>query len=146
MSLGKDIDINNLTYYLFNDIINVKNFDSNNIEIDEKSYKHVLIYYIAFVTMKDLKYLKTSSVNPLYRLFSKVNGYFEEVNGNTYLTLVANNESEEEIKTYEELCSKIRDLIRSITKNSDDYEEKHMKIKFNSDDGLPLNKTIFLTR
>ena len=32
--------------------------------------------------------------------------------------------------------------IRSITKNSDDYDEKYMKIKFNSDDELPLNKMI----
>ena len=30
----------------------------------------------------------------------------------------------------------------SITKTSDDYDEKYMKIKFNSDDELPLNKTI----
>ena len=35
---------------------------------------------------------------------------------------------------YEELWSKIRDLIRSITKNSDDYDEKYVKIKFNLDD------------
>ena len=35
-----------------------------------------------------------------------------------------------------------RDLIRSVTKSSDDYDEKYMKIKFNSDDQLPLNKTI----
>ena len=40
---------------------------------------------------------------------------------------------------------KIRDLIRSITKNLDDYDEKYMKIKFNSDDKLPLNKTIEVT-
>ena len=37
---------------------------------------------------------------------------------------------------------KIRDLIRSITKNSDDYDEKYMKIKFDLDDDLPVNKTI----
>ena len=37
---------------------------------------------------------------------------------------------------------KIRDLIRSISTNSDDYDEKYMKIKFNSDNELPLNKTI----
>ena len=37
---------------------------------------------------------------------------------------------------------KIKDLIRSLTKNSDNYDEKYMKIKFNSDDELPLNKTI----
>ena len=36
---------------------------------------------------------------------------------------------------------KIRDLARSITKNSDDFDEKYMKIKFDSDDILPLNKT-----
>ena len=43
-----------------------------------------------------------------------------------------------------ELWIKIRDLIRSITKNSDDYdyEEKYIKIKFDSDNELPLNKTI----
>ena len=45
-------------------------------------------------------------------------------------------------KKYEELWSKIRDLIRSITKNSDDYDEKYMKIKFSSDYELPVNKTI----
>ena len=53
---------------------------------------------------------------------------------------VPTNENKE--KKYEELRSKIRDLIRSITKNSDDYDEKYMKIKFNPDDELPLNKTI----
>ena len=45
-------------------------------------------------------------------------------------------------KTHEELWRKIRDLIRSITENSDDYDEKYMKIKFNSDEELLLNKTI----
>ena len=42
----------------------------------------------------------------------------------------------------EGLWSKIRDIIRSITKNSDDYDEKYIKIKLNSDDHLSLNKTI----
>ena len=43
------------------------------------------------------------------------------------------NESKEKIKKYEELWIKIRDLIRSITKNSENYDKKYMKIKFNSD-------------
>ena len=45
-------------------------------------------------------------------------------------------------KKYEELWSKIRDLIGSITKDSDDYNENYMKIKCNLDDKLPLNKVI----
>ena len=71
-----------------------------------------------------------------------MNGQFEESDKNKYLTLVPTNESKEKIKKYEELWSKIRVLIKSITKNSDNYDEKYMKIKFSSDDELPLNKII----
>ena len=56
--------------------------------------------------------------------------------------LVPTSESTEKIKRYEELWIKIRDWIRLITKNSDDYDEKYMKIKFNLDGELPLNKMI----
>ena len=40
--------------------------------------------------------------------------------------------------------TKIRDLIRSKTNILNDYDEKFVKIKFNSDDGLPLKKTLEL--
>ena len=40
------------------------------------------------------------------------------------------------------MWNKIIDLIRWITKTSDDYDEKYIKIKFNSEDKLPLNKRI----
>ena len=118
-------------------MINIKIFDPNNAKIDEKSYKNIFIYYIGYVTIKNLKYVKINSVNPLYLIFNEVNGYFEEINGNKYLTLVPTNESKEKTNKYEKLCIKIRDLIRSVTKNLDDYNEKYMKIKFNSDDELP---------
>ena len=81
-------------------------------------------------------------MNPLYLVFSKVNQYFEEINKNQYLTLVPTNESEEIVTKYEELWSKIWYLIKLITKSSDDYNEKYMKIKSYSDDNLSLNKTI----
>ena len=89
-----------------------------------------------------MKYVKIYSVNLLYLIFNKVNGYFEEINRNKYLTLVSTNESNQKIKKYKELWIKIRDFIRSITKNSDDYDEKYLKIKFNSDNELPIDKTI----
>ena len=41
-----DVDIKNCTYYFFNDIIKIKTFDTNNIKIDEKSYKNILTFYI----------------------------------------------------------------------------------------------------
>ena len=39
----KCIDIKNHTYYFINDITNIKNFDPNNIKIDEESYKNILV-------------------------------------------------------------------------------------------------------
>ena len=51
----------------------------------------------------------------MYLIFGEVNGYFEQINGNKYLTLVPTNETKEKIKKYEELWIKIRDVIRSIT-------------------------------
>ena len=92
--------------------------------------------------IKDLKYVKISSVNPSYLIFGKPNGFFEGINKNKYLTLVPANERKEKKKKYEERWTKIWDLTRSIIKNSDDYDENYMKIKFNSDDDLPLTKTI----
>ena len=138
----KDIDIKNHTYHFFNDIISKNNSNPNKIKIDQKPYKNILIYYIGYVTMKNLRYVKINSVNPLHLMLSKVNGYFREINKNKYLTLVPTNESKEIIKKYEELWSKIRDLISSITKNSNHYNGKYIKIKFISDDELHLNKNI----
>ena len=113
----KDIDIENCTYLFFYDFANIRIFDRNNIKIDEKSYKNILIYYIGYVTITDSKYVNIYSVNPLYLISSKMNGYFEEINENKYLTLVSNNESKVKNKKYDKLWIKIRDLIRSITKN-----------------------------
>ena len=100
----KDVSIKNDTQF-FNDIINVKNFDPNNIKIDEKSNKNILIYYIIYVTIKDSIYVKSFTyieyVNPLYLIINKVKRYFKQINGNQYLMLVPTNEIKEKIKKYE---------------------------------------------
>ena len=51
----------------------------------------------------------------MYLIFTNVNGYFEEINENEFLTLVSTNERK---------------------------DEKYMKIKFDTDDKLPLNEKI----
>ena len=78
----------NHTHCFFDGIINIKSFDPNKIKIDEKSYKNILIYHIGYVTIKDSKYLKINSVNPLYLIINKVNEYFEKIS-----SLVPTNES-----------------------------------------------------
>ena len=60
------IEIKNCAYYFFHGIIDIKNFDPLNIKKDKKSYKNIFIYYIGYVTIKDLKYVKINSVNTLF--------------------------------------------------------------------------------
>ena len=96
------------------------------------------------MNVKDLSYPTINSVNPLYLNINKIYEYIEESNGNKYLTLVPTDESKNTPKKYEELWNKIRDLIRSRTNNSHNYDEKYMKIKFDSDIELPLKKTLEL--
>ena len=84
----------------------MKNLDPSKIKKGKKSYKSIRIYYIGYMTMNSVKLLHCIIIN--------VNGYTEESNGNKYLTLVPTDESKDTLKKYKELCSKIRDLIRSI--------------------------------
>ena len=60
------------------------------------------------------------------------------------MTLFPTDQSKDTLKTYAELQNKIKNLIKAITDNSDNYDEKHMKIKFNSDDDSRLKKTLEL--
>ena len=94
--------------------------------------------------VKSLSYIKINSVNILHLINDKINGLIEESNGNKYLTLVSPDESKDTIKKYEELWNKIRDLIRSMTNNSENFEEKYRKMKLNSDYDLPLRKILKL--
>ena len=52
MGLIKVINIKNLTYYFFNDMINIEDFDSNLLKIDKRSYKRIGIYNIGFAIIK----------------------------------------------------------------------------------------------
>ena len=115
----KETDIKDQHYYFFDDIIDIKSFDPNNIKIDEEPYNNIPIYYIRYETIKDSKHVTINSVNALHLIFNIANGCFEEININRYLRLAPANENEEKIKKYEELWIKISYLISPTTKNSD---------------------------
>ena len=68
----KEINIKNHTYYFFDDMINIKNFNSNLLIIDKKSYKKTDIYYIGYITIKNIgDYESIHSVNHLYLVLVK---------------------------------------------------------------------------
>ena len=67
--------IKNRTYYFFDDMIKIKDFDSNLLKIAKTSYKKNDIYYIGYTTMKDSDYVKIDRVNSLYLIIDKVDVY-----------------------------------------------------------------------
>ena len=55
MGTVKQINIKNRTYYFYNDIIDLENFESNLLKTDRKSYKDIGIYNIRYITIKNKK-------------------------------------------------------------------------------------------
>ena len=76
------IKIKNCTYYFFNDMTNIKNFDPNRIITDKKPHKNIIIYYSGYITFKNLSYTKINSVSPLHFIIDKADRYIDESNGN----------------------------------------------------------------
>ena len=58
MGTIKQIDIKNRTYYFYNDMIDIKTFDSDLLKIDKKSYKDIGIYNIGYITIKKMMIVK----------------------------------------------------------------------------------------
>ena len=55
MSQIKKINIKNRTYCIFDDMANIKNFDPNQVKIDKKPQKNIIVYYIGYITIKQIK-------------------------------------------------------------------------------------------
>ena len=77
----------------------------------------------------------------MYLGITRVNGYIEEKDSNKYLVFDSTDENKELLKKYNDVFNGIQDKIKEIN-NECDYEKDYMKIKFDSDDDLPLNKSL----
>ena len=54
MGKVKEINIKNWTYYFYNDQINLKDFDARLLKVDKKVYIEIDVYYIGYVTVKNI--------------------------------------------------------------------------------------------
>ena len=100
-------------------MINIKRLDPNKINMEKNSFKNILSYYIGYVTIKNLSYIKINSVNFLNLKIDKINGFIEENNEYIYMTIIPADESKDLLEKHKELWNNIRDLIRTKTNNSD---------------------------
>ena len=85
----RQLNIEGRTYYFYNDLINIKDFNTNNLKLDEKCVLGNDVYYISYITKK-LQY-NISSVNPLYLMIIKIKWHFEKVDRDKYLIISSEN-------------------------------------------------------
>ena len=103
------------------------------------------IYNIGYIKKKKTgDCMNINSVNPLY-LHTHSNGYIEEKGTDKYLVFDSTDKNKELLKKYNDVFNGIRDKIKEINSNDCDYEKDYMKIKFNLDDDLPVNKSLKFT-
>ena len=113
-------------------------------KLDKKSYRNIDIYYIGYITIKKIDDCENiHSVSPLYLQANRASGYIKEKNGNKYLNFDSTDENKELLKKYEDVWNEIKNETKTINGGKEnDYEKTYLKIKFNSEDGLPLNKSL----
>ena len=139
----KQFNIKNWTYYFYNDIIDLENFKSNLLKIDKKSYKDIGIYNIGYITIKKIGDCKNiNSVNPINLHINHASGYIEEINGDKYIIFDSVDKNKELLKKYNDVFNGIISKIKEVSNDECNFEKDYIKIKFNSDDYLPLNKPL----
>ena len=91
----------NRTYYFFNDMINIKDFDPSLKKIGKKSYKNIGIYNIGYITIRRISdYENINSFNPLYLIIGEVDGHIEKSNGNKCLTFASTGKNKKKLEKY----------------------------------------------
>ena len=97
--------------------------------------------FITFNISQKHKY-KINSVNLLYLLVHETDGFIEETEGSKYLNITLTDSNSKVLKKYAEIWSGIKDQIEQINgRKSGEYGKDYIKIKFSSDDDLPLNNS-----
>ena len=112
----KQINIKNRTYYFYNDMINIKNFDPIFLKIDRKSYKNIGIYNIGYITTKKNDDCENIySVNPWYLLVNHASRYIEEKGVNKYLIFDSTDENKELLKKYNDVRNWMKNKIEEVS-------------------------------
>ena len=85
------------------------------MKIDKKSYRNNDIYYIGYITIKNIDdYENIHSVNLLHLIIDKADGFIKESNGNKYLVFPSTNKTKEVMTKYAEFWNEIKYLIQTI--------------------------------
>ena len=138
MKTIRQINIKNIQGYFFNDMTNINDFDPSLLSIDE------VLFESSKLIMCDIKYIKNlNSLDSLYLVLNNLDAYIEKSGENRYLIFASAQKNKIMLENYIELSENIIEQIELITGDKvTKYSKDFMKIRFKTNDDLPLNKII----
>ena len=133
------ISIKNYPEYIFNNMTNIRKLDTSLVSINQISFinDNAVNYEIEYSKDYDDAY-------PMYLIFNDVDAYFELVGENKYLVFVPTDKNKRVLENLKKLWNEVKEEIRKIKGGIElfEYEKDVMRIKFESDNGLPLDKAL----
>ena len=142
----KQINIKNRTYYFYNDIINLDEFDGSKIKVDKKDFNDIDIYYLGYEHKKKISECDViNSVNPLYLRIADINGQFKKGKDDAWYLIISDDgdNDDDDDDVFEKLVDIFENIKNKITEKAWDaveYHKDYMKIRFEINDILPEGK------
>ena len=141
METIKEITIKNRTYYFYNDIINLDEFDESRIRVDKKDFNDIDIYYLGYEHKKKISECNViNSVNPLYLKITDLKGQFEKGKDDAWYLVISNKH--DVYKKLVDIFESIKNKITEKTWDVVEYDNDYMKIKFESNNVFPPDKDV----
>ena len=140
MGATKERNIKNWTYYFYNDIINLDEFDESKIKVDKKYFNVIDIYYLGYEHKKKISECNViNSVNPLYLRIININGQCKKGKDDAWYLVICDKD------VYKKLVDIFESIKNENTEKAWDvveYDKDFMKIKFESNNIFPIDKDV----
>ena len=141
METIKEITIKNLTYYFYNDIINLDEFDESKIKVDKKDVNYISIYYLGYEYKKKISECNViNSINPIYLKIIVMNRQFEKGKDDAWYLVIS--DKDDAYKKLVDILESIKNKITEKTWDVVEYDNDYMKIKFESNNIFPRDKDV----
>ena len=129
------------TYYFYNDIIDLDEFDESKIKVDKKDFNHIDIYYLGYEHKKKISECDViNSVNPLHLRIVDMKGQFEKGKDDAWYLVISDDD--DVFKKLVDIFESIKNKITEKTWDTVEYDKDYMKIKFESNNIFPTDKDV----
>ena len=141
MGITKEINIKNRTYYFYNDIVNLDEFNESKIKVDKKDINDIDIYYRGYEYKKKITECNMiRSVNPLYLRIVDIKVQFEKGKDDAWCLVIS--DKDDFYKKLVDIFESIKNEIIEKTWDSLEYDKDYMKIKFESNNIFPAGEDV----